>query len=463
MPKAKKTHQGKRYCATCYPRLFKRRMCEGCGNFARLPTFDLAARCNDCARNKPCVRCGKEGYSIGRMTPYGPVCKPCVPYFREPEPCEMCGKLSRRLARNSQSGMRTCPKCSGPAAETCPACRRYRVLVQDASGNKLCGICHDQGKIACGGCGQLMPAGQGRECEDCYWGKSFNNRLVINLAGFKTGDMSKLFGDFGAWLLTEIGPKPAALKINQYFLFFSLIEKQWGQVPTYVQLLNYFGAAGLRKAEVPMRWLQMACNTVVDEAMREHHSETRRVTELLNSVIDPKSNEILKRYHASLLVRVEQGVISLRSVRLSLRPAVDLLHLAGRNANVMPSQSDLERFWHVSPGQLAAVTGFVNFLNRTFDLKLESRPDKRLMEKARREKKEKELLQLIRERRYDDSFDRKWIVVALTYFHGVSRVSSKQLVYTVAPYKTVPGFNVTHGKNQLWVPSCDGFPAVNNG
>ncbi|WP_460149517.1 hypothetical protein [Pseudomonas sp. S3_E10] len=275
--------------------------------------------------------------------------------------------------------------------------------------------------------------------------------------------MSKLFGDFGAWLLTEIGSKPAALKINQYFLFFRLIEKTWGQVPTYEQLLDRFGAGGLRKAEVPMRWLQFACDTVVDEAVREHHSETRRVAELLNSVIDPKSNEILKRYHASLLVKMEQGAISLRSVRLSLRPAVDLLHLAEMNANAMPSQNNLERFWRVSPGQLAAVTGFVNFLNRTFDLKLESRPEKRLMEKARREKKEKELLQLIRDRRDDDDFDRKWIAVALTYFHGVSRVSSKQLVYTVAPYKTVPGFNVTLGENQLWVPSCDGFAVAGNG
>lgn len=457
MPKAKKTHKGKRYCATCYPRLFKRRLCDGCGNFARLPVFDLSARCNSCARNKPCARCGKEGFSIGLMTSYGPVCKPCVPYFKEPEPCEACGKLSRRLAKNTQTGLRSCPKCSGPAAATCSACRRHRVLVRDALGNKLCRTCHVQGAIACGGCGQSMPAGRGNECENCYWRRSFKSRLDIDLAGFRTTEMSKVFRDFGSWLLDEIGPKPASLKVHQYYLFFSLIEKHWGQIPTYEHLLVKFGADGLRKARVPMRWLQEACDIVINEAVREHHSETRRIAEMLENVVDPRSHEILQRYYTCMLAKVEQGSTSLRSIRLALRPAVDLIHLASSDAGGVPVQDTLKRFWQVFPGQLAAVTGFVNFLNRTFDLKLEVRPDGRWMEKSRRQKRERALIDLIRERRDDDDFERKWIAAAIAYFHGVSRVSSKQLVYTVTTYKSVPGFNVTHGENELWVPSGDGF------
>lgn len=307
-----------------------------------------------------------------------------------------------------------------------------------------------------------MPAGRGHECEKCYWHRSFKSRLNIDLSGFRAAEMSKAFGDFGSWLVEEIGPKPASLKIHQYYLFFSLIEKHWGQIPTYEQLLGKFGADGLRKAGVPMRWLQEACDIVINEAVREHQSETRRIAEMLESVIDPRSNKILQRYYTCMLAKVEQGSTSLRSVRLALRPAVDLLHLASSDAGGIPIQSTLKRFWHVSPGQLAAVTGFVNFLNRTFDLKLESRPDERWMDKSRHQKRERALIELIRERRHGDDFDRKWIAAAMAYFHGVSRVSSKQLVYTASTYKSVSGFNVIHGENELWVPSSDGFTEFKN-
>ncbi|WP_330564785.1 hypothetical protein [Pseudomonas yamanorum] len=270
--------------------------------------------------------------------------------------------------------------------------------------------------------------------------------------------MFKVFGDFGEWLLTEIGAKPAALKIHRHFVFFSEMERQWGQLPTYMQLLEVFGAAGLRKAELPMRWIRAVGGVAVDDTVRENHTEIRRVAELLESPVAGEFKDILKRYHASLLVKVEQGGATMRSVRLALRPAVDLLHLAEKQGAGMPSQRVLEHFWYSSPGQLAAVTGFVNFLNRIYGLKLEPRPDKRLMDKARRAKKEKALLLLIRERQDGDAFERKWIAAALSYFHGISRVSSKQLTYSVADYKAVSGFNVTHGDNLLWVPSCDGFP-----
>ena len=30
----KKRYKGKKYCSTCYARIFKRRICSGCGDFA---------------------------------------------------------------------------------------------------------------------------------------------------------------------------------------------------------------------------------------------------------------------------------------------------------------------------------------------------------------------------------------------------------------------------------------------
>ena len=97
-----RVHRGERFCQTCYKRLFKRRLCPQCGNFARLPRFEQNAVCLTCENARPCVRCGKTDVRVGMRTPYGPACIACTPYFKPPEPCERCGTPSRWLSRREE-------------------------------------------------------------------------------------------------------------------------------------------------------------------------------------------------------------------------------------------------------------------------------------------------------------------------------------------------------------------------
>lgn len=214
MAKAKKVHAGDRYCEACYRRLFKRRMCSGCGHFARLPVFDQVAHCSACERDGPCVRCGKVDFETGMRSQYGPVCKTCTSYFRAAEPCEVCGKPSQRLARSKATGLRRCPKCSGPEMATCPSCRRYRVLITGQTGISRCEPCTFNPDHPCESCGTLMPAGRGRECEACDWLSVFHKRLAINTKGFRGDVVAGLFTQFGEWLLDRVGAHKAALNIN---------------------------------------------------------------------------------------------------------------------------------------------------------------------------------------------------------------------------------------------------------
>ena len=66
--------RGHRYCRTCYGRMFKRKLCPKCGNFARLPVHITNAVCRSCERSRPCVRCGRTMTRVGKMTAYGPAC-----------------------------------------------------------------------------------------------------------------------------------------------------------------------------------------------------------------------------------------------------------------------------------------------------------------------------------------------------------------------------------------------------
>ena len=456
MAKAKRVHAGKRYCDTCYPRLFKRRMCLGCGNLARLPVFDQVTHCVACERAGPCVRCGKTEFESELRTQYGAVCKSCVPYFRAAEHCEVCGKLSRRLARSESTGMRQCPKCSGPEQATCMSCRRYRVLIKGQNGVDRCEPCTTKPDHPCGSCGVLMPAGRGRECEECGWKRVFQNRLKINSKGFSADCIAALFTQFGDWLLDRVGAHKAALTINGHYRFFLALDANWGVLPSYEQLLHHFGAGGLRKAENPMRFLVATGMVVVSAILRDQHSEQRRLAAILMEPSDSWSAQLLREYVDVLKVRMEQGVTDLRSIRLAARAAANLLKSAQLQFGALPTQKNLESFWRGSPGQVAAVTGFLGHLNRRHGLELQVKPDARWLSRARRQRAELELVAMLSEAAGDD-FEARWIVKGLAYFHDVARVSRKKLVFQPQEYMGVAGYNVAYGEKTLWVPSASSY------
>ncbi len=456
MVKAKKVHNHCRYCESCYARLFKRRLCPGCGNFGRLPIFDLAALCGACERAGPCVRCGKTEFAIGMRSEYGPVCKSCVPYFREPEPCQACGKLSQRLAVSTKTGLRSCNKCRETTGATCPSCMRYRVLIADHDGVLRCKACIAGGERPCESCGVAMPAGRARTCETCYWTSLFNRRVAVNLAGFTSPRIQQLYESFSQWLLMRNGPHKAALNINVHYSFFAQLDDLWGEVPTYDNLLKAFGAAGLRQAENPMRWLQEIGAVIVSAEKRDEHTEQRRVSEMLSEFPDFWSNQLLHGYHAELALRIERSETDLRSVRIALRAALNFLKHAGLAPQTIPKMKVLEAFWRSSPGQVAAVTGFVGYLNKSYNAQLRSRPEKRWLEKARRDKAERELVALLKGGAYVES-ETIWIGKALAYFHNIRRVNRKTLVYRPESFKGEAGFSIEYEGQVLWVPSASTY------
>ena len=248
-----RVYKGLRYCQTCYKRMFKRRMCLGCGNFAKLPVHLSHAVCQACERRKPCVRCRRVVKKIGKLTPDGPACNSCAPYFREPEPCEACGELSTRLSRKASLGhdLRVCQRCARSDHKTCEACRHHRPLVESPDGHKLCAVCLEKGDIPCPKCGQPMPAGCGKQCRTCYWTALAEARVQKDCGAFSSSALAEHFQAFGTWLIQRVGGHKAALTIHNYLEFFLEIQRKWQDIPDYETLLRHFSAAGLRRYLLP--------------------------------------------------------------------------------------------------------------------------------------------------------------------------------------------------------------------
>lgn len=455
MAKAKKVHRGKRYCETCYARLFKRRACAGCGNFARLPIFHSGAKCRACELNEPCVRCKRPGRPVGMLTPYGPACNSCAHYFRTPEPCDICGEHSTRLTRvqKTGSGARCCPRCVRSEAATCPSCRRHRVLIPQGEAPACCRACAEQGEVPCQRCGEAMPAGYGKTCESCYWKSSLLQRLAIKQEAFEQPHTRSLFVEFVQWLETHAGAHRASLKIGRYHPFFEFIERYPMEIPSYADLVEHFQAQGLRQFRTPMKWLKERYSVHADPALQVQVTESRRIEALLGKPVPGPARTLLHSYHAGMMARLAAGTVALRSIRISLKAAVSLLEEASASFGKIPDQPDLRRYLLKKPGQRAAVQGFVLHVNQTHGLTLSTDVGDKAVSRARRKHLEMQLIGMMGSGESGEQFERNWIKAALMLFHDLARPNKRKLSYERQVIDSQEGFAVRSGSKNYWVPA----------
>lgn len=445
-----------KYCGTCYARVFKRRICPKCGNFARLPKNDNEAICQKCQVAKPCARCGKTDYAIGKITSYGPVCNSCASYFREAEPCEICGKPSKRLSRVSRLGhdLRVCPSCARANHGVCQACHHHRLLEQVKDGRMLCKACNEKGEVPCPKCEQSMPAGRGKQCEACYWRGLLEKRMVVDCAMFSAPVMAEHFRVFGEWIGKEVGWHKAAITLHRYLPFFLDIEKQWKTIPEYALLLKQFGTLRLRRVLLPMRWMQEVGLVVSDAVAKEEDSDQRRIAATLDRVgKDTRERAILDGYCNGLMADLKDEKTTLRSIRLAMTPAANLL-LKGREMGVTPpDQKVLDTYLEKTPGQRAAASGFVCYLRDKYGVEIYLPKASAGAEKNRRKKLEAELIKLMREGDQSNEYRHKLLATAMSFFHGLpKRVITGDASESVAPSPDGVGVVLTQNGNEYWLP-----------
>lgn len=456
--KLQRRYQGHGYCATCYAREFEKRPCPRCGSESRLPKGSPEAVCEKCEHHyKPCIRCGKTDYRIGKITAYGPVCGACAVHFREPKPCANCGASSNRLTRVKRLGIEelVCPKCARIGLAACEACHRHRLLNKAPDGRMLCSACTELGEIPCPSCRKPMPAGQGKRCQDCYYGELLKKRIAMDCAAIAAKPIADLFQQFGDWLGGAVGVHRAAITVHRYLGFFLELERQWKDVPAYSELLAHFGAEGLRRTELPMRFLDQTGIIAIDQEAKLEDSERRRIESIMNRAVSgSREREVLEAYRVWLQERVKSGASTLRSMRLALSPAAGLLLYARGNAERLLGQNELEGFLKRSPGQRAALSGFVGFLRQSREVQIALPAMDARAAKLRRKKLETEMLTLMREGGEGDEFRRHWLSVALAYFHGLPKGVGRHVPVEQVRAHDKGGLVLAWGGRNYWIPGA---------
>lgn len=453
--KFKKRYKGKKYCDTCYARIFKKRICPCCGMFARLPKNDDQAICNDCIKKQPCIRCNLTDKPIGKITEYGLVCNSCSVHFRDLKRCERCNTPSKKLTKISRfdDDLRVCPKCATRDYGTCPSCYKHRLLELDENGIKICKKCKNNEKKPCLVCNTMIAAGCSDICNTCYWYENLWKKHNQNRNLFEDLFLKKQYEDYTLWLSTQVGVHKAALYLNKHTHFFIKTEMFWkDSLPSASQLLMKLRARGLRKFELIMQWLDEVHGIQVTSISKRNCSENDQIMTLIES-LSPSSlaYRVITVYKQKLDAKMHQGFTSVRSIRLAIKPAVALMLCSGESDQTLPNLENIKAYLTLYPGQAAALTGFINFLNDEYDTNINYNSIKksRLIKDVIKQKLENELMKMICG---EQDFDKlTWVKKGLQYFHDISYqralgVKANMIV------EVQDGYNISYKNHNYWLP-----------
>lgn len=317
-----------------------------------------------------------------------------------------------------------------------------------------CKLCAEKGEIQCARCTRLMPAGRKNECETCAWEKSLDRRAHTHAEKFAHASTQQRFSEFCLWLKNQMGPHKAALKLKHYVPFFSILDAHPVGLPSYVFLLEHFGAEGLRRMQTPMLWLNARYGVAVDEQLRNKHSEKRRIQEMIESTPAGVGLDALLGYREYLRTKQGDGSTTISSVRLSLRAAKNVLASASQQFDTLPMQKTVTAYLTQSPGQRATAQGFIGYLNRTHGLSLTTELSERAVARAKNHKLEATLYSLYATGGEGEAYERAWIKAALMLLHGLKSVNKKTFSYSALVVQGVAGFNVVINAQTYWVPSA---------
>ena len=159
------------------------------------------------------------------------------------------------------------------------------------------------------------------------------------------------------------------MRANKYLDFFIKCDDLWGGIPEYEILVNTFKPFGLRKNLVVVKWLCASKKIYINDVVKQEISELCRIDNLL----DKFGRDIpicLNKYHLYLLEKLKAKKIILRTVRLALQPAVEIMLENNLKNEEIINQKQINNFLAIKKGQKNTISGFISFINESYNVEL---------------------------------------------------------------------------------------------
>lgn len=453
--KVHRRYNDESYCANCYKTWFIKKPCSKCGDLKRLHKKESFAICTNCRRNQPCIRCGRDAVKDGANTKYGRVCQTCYQgHFKSKKQCFECGDLKRNISRYSKIShdQAICTSCyQKHIMEICALCHKYRKLI-DTDQGRICIKCDEFGEIPCTNCNKLMPAGMGKQCQDCYWLKRLLHEADLNAYLLTSNEIKKAYSDFIRWFADCKGSMVAALKHNKFIYFFIHCDEVWHKIPSYDSLVQEFKPNGLREHLTVLRWLIITKQITIDSAAKAQVAEQERIVNLL-AKFDKKVPSCIDDYHNFLEQKLLERRTSIKSVRLALQPAVGLCIEYGVKSLNKPTQEHVDGYLMVKHGQYSALYGFITFLNKAYELDLVcDKPSEEEVWKLKKKNLEQKMIEFYNKPKPLSSKESlQWLQLSMAYFHQVDVQLKIFKTITVQPCNEEMS-KIVFDQKEYWLP-----------
>jgi hypothetical protein len=346
-------------------------------------------------------------------------------------PCEWCkGTTSPSSKRNLIEKNITaiiCAKCYNNTLPICCFCNRRRnAFIYSLTKKPICKHCAIEGERRCKTCGADFPAGIGNYCLPCKQIKTLKKRVEIYQSYFDS-QFSELFKQFSDWLTKRRGTQFTSINIVNYVEYLQAIERlkvQLNHMPTYKELVSHFTVATTRKYLSVTLFFNDIKIIEIDRIIQEEFSNLDMIKRyLITFDINTPYQQYLTKYHKLLLSKLENNKTSIRSIRLALSPAVNFLKCCKQSNIEVPDDNILYSFLWATTGQKASITGFISFLNKSYNLNLKS-PKMIVftLSKDNHSKKQlqQSLIQLLRHSKLTSEQKQLLFKLSIRYFHGIT-------------------------------------------
>ncbi len=420
-------YKGQGYCSTCYAYLFKKKACSQCDEDKRIYRYLDPPVCQQCdLKDKPCIRCGKTKFSLGKITEDGPVCNSCSTYYRPKKKCSICGKEQRNVSRRLRYGELEpiCEKCFNKRHfVTCHHCKqRSAPFLFDLKKQAYCKPCTTKHNKNCLKCASSLPAGHhSNTCKNCY-AIARIKRIIQGRKQELNPEVFELYSHYSKWLLNRRGAPFASRQIIRDFEIFEFLE-DWmnnnNKWPSYYEYAHVLTVSKTRKHLLATTFLDEYGVFSISERTKSEIGNLNTIDRLIKKIsINSALRPYIDGYYKIMQDQYNSGKTSARSFRLAITPAVSMLELGLSQRKIQPDNELIKQYLWLHYGQRAAITGFINYLKRS-KLNIEIPPLDSFRFIKPKESKIRLKQQLIQNLRQINADRSTYIKVGIQYFHNI--------------------------------------------
>ncbi len=326
------------------------------------------------AEERLCLRCGR-GFAgkAGRIVSGQPVCPSCALHFRVPVPCAACSRLTRRLGRMAGHEALVCEVCRRRDTHaTCRVCARHRRIGRwDVGGRAVCVACSsDTPPVhACPDCGGTTPGPGSAPCRQCSLNCRIERRIALGAELIEQPWVRELFQEFCSWDGLPRTAGNMTRRIDAYAACFAEVDRRFTAASALRQgiLLSVFGAEGLRRQHLVVRFLVGRLSVLWDPVRVEAFVEAGRIEANLAASDATPWGPALRAYHGHL---ARDGTLQPKTVRLYLKAAASLLENSGHANPASLRQADVNCYLGRKPGQKGSLIRFLSYAAQGKQLQL---------------------------------------------------------------------------------------------